>query len=430
MKKILAMTFAAVAALSLGLSAQDVSFENLMSSLPKSQAAVPAVGETAVVAAQPQDAAPAQRDWLVLVFINGVNDLGILGFADKSVNDMEKVGSTAKMAVVVEYGILGVDDPSGRNLNFQRGAKTIYVTQDADPSRITSVPFYASNDGDMGSAANLVRFVKRGIRKFPAQKVAVVVWNHGAGRLGISYDDVSKNHMEVDQLGAALAQIKQALGHKIDVFATDACLMQMAAVAYELKDSAAVIVGSEETIPGDSYPYDAILGPLAANTGMGAEALGALMVDAYGAYYHDNVTLSALRSSALPGFVGLLNRWVNTVEADPKAFKAAASKTAVDSTYNFEMDDSKDLYDYLGNVNGLLAASPAARQAGAALRNYMTGSLMIRATALPSMAKAHGLSIYIPQLRYNSANYEKLNFTRDSLWDDYLRAMMEERLKP
>jgi hypothetical protein len=431
MKKALLMTFVALAALTLGLSAQDVSFDSLMSNLPKPSAAVPAVGETAVVSVQPVDAAPArQREWLVMVFINGVNDLGILGYANKSVNDMEKVGSTDQMAIVVEYGILGIDNPTGRNLSFQRGAKTIFVTKDADPDKITSLPFYSSNDADMGSAANLVRFAKRGIRKFPAQKVALVVWNHGGGRLGISYDDVSQNHMEVDQLGAALAQVKQALGHKIDVFATDACLMQMSAVAYELKDSAKVIVGSEETVPGDSYPYDTILGPLAANPGMEAEALGALMVDAYGAHYGDNVTLSALRSSALPGFTGMLNKWVNAVKADPKAFKAATSKGVVDATYNFEMEDSKDLYDYISNVNNLLTASPAAKQAGAALRSYMTGNLIINATKMPSLPKAHGLAIYIPALRYNSANYEKLAFARDSLWDDYLRDMMEVRLKP
>jgi hypothetical protein len=282
----------------------------------------------------------------------------------------------------------------------------------------------------MGSAANLVRFVKRAARRFPARKTAVVIWNHGAGRLGISYDDATKNHMEVDQLGLALGQIKQALGKKIDVFATDACLMQMAGVAYEFKDAAKVIVGSEEVIPGDSYPYGEILGPLAASPGMDAEALGGLMVDAYGAYYGDKVTLSAIRSSALPGFVDRLNNWVGAVRADPKAFAAATAKNTVDVTHNFSMKDSKDLYDYLGNVSDLLARSPAVKGASAGLRDYISGTLLVRDTALPSMTTSHGLAIYVPRMRYNSANSEKLAFARDSLWDDFLRDMMEERLKP
>jgi len=429
MRRILLVTFAALAALTMGLKAQDVSFDSLYKDLPQPAAAAPAPAPVAA-APQGQAAQAAEREWLVMVFINGVNDLGILGYANKSINDMEKVGSTDRMAVVVEYGILGEDGSGARNLQFQRGSKSIYVTRDNDANRITSVPFYSSNDADMGSSANLVRFVKRAVRRFPAKHTAVVIWNHGNGRLGIAYDDVSRNHMEVDQLGRALGQVRQFLGRRIDVFATDACLMQMAGVAYEFKDAADVIVGSEEVVPGDSYPYADILGPLAANPGMNSEQLGALMVDAYGAYYNSRVTLSAIRSSALPGFVGRLNKWVSAVKADPKAFAVATSRNAVDVTYNFSMKDSKDLYDYLGNVSDLLARSQEVKNASADLQNYISGTLLVRDTALPFVSHAHGLAIYIPAMRYNSANYEKLLFARDSLWDDFLRDMMEERLKP
>ncbi|MBI5743408.1 MAG: hypothetical protein HY952_02550 [Elusimicrobia bacterium] len=428
MKRIVLVTLAALAALTMGLKAQDVSFDNLYKDLPQPVAAAPAVPAPAAVEPVTQAAPAAERDWLVMVFINGVNDLGILGFANKSINDMEKVGSTDRMAVVVEYGILG-QEGAARNLQFQRGSKTIFVGKDNDDQRITSLPFYSSNDADMGSAANLERFVKRAVRRFPARRTAVIVWNHGGGRLGIAWDDVSKNHMEVDQLGRSLARLKQFLGRKIDVFATDACLMQMAGVAYELKDSADVIVGSEEVIPGDSYPYAEILGPLAANPGMRAEQLGTLMVDAYAAYYAgEKVTLSALRSSALPGFTELLNAWVKAVNADPKARKAALSEATVNTTYNFQMRDSRDLYDYLNNVDDLLPKSLAVKNASADIKGYLEGSLIIKDSAL--ISNAHGLAIYIPDLRYNSANYEKLAFARDSLWDDFLRAMMEERLKP
>ena len=149
------LILAVSAAMTAGLKAQEVSFDSLMSELPRA-------GASAAVVPAP---AAVEREWLVLVFINGVNDLGILGFADKDINEMEQAGSTDKMAVLVEYGILGIDDPAARNLRFQRGSKTIYITRDADVSKITSPVIYTSNDADMGSAANLVRFVKRGMRR-------------------------------------------------------------------------------------------------------------------------------------------------------------------------------------------------------------------------------------------------------------------------
>ncbi|MDO8805994.1 MAG: clostripain-related cysteine peptidase [Elusimicrobiota bacterium] len=427
------LTLAVLAAMSMGLKAQDVSFDSLMSNLP-SPAASPAATAPAPVAAVPQPAPAAGREWLVLVFINGVNDLGILGYANNDINEMEAVGSSDKLAVVVEYGILGIDDIYGRNLQFPRGSKTLHIMRDADTMKITSPVISTTNYADMGSEANLVRFVKRGIRSFPAKKTAVILWNHGSGRLGISYDDVSKNSMEVDKLGAALAQIKKALGgRKIDVFATDACLMQMASVAYEFRDSAEVIVGSEENIPGEGYPYTAILNQLSADTGMGAEALGRVMVDAYGASYGSDATLSAIRTSALPGFVRALNNWVAAVKTDQPAFAAASAAALVNSTSRFSQKESKDLVDYTERVEARLAASQPVKNTGAALRGYISTNLVIRNAAKPANQKvytqAKGLAIYIPDSQYNSANYEKLAFAGASLWDDFLLDMMRERLK-
>ena len=410
------LTLAVLAAMTLGLNAGAASFDTLMSVLPRPSGA----DTSAAVDAAPQASPAAEREWLVLVFINGVNDLGILGFANADINEMEAVGSSDRLAVVVEYGILGIDDNLGRNLQFQRGSKTIFVTRDADLSKITSPVIFNSNEADMGSEANLVRFVKRGLRRYPAKKVAVILWNHGAGRLGISYDDVSKNYMEVDKLGAALSLVKKTLGRKIDVFATDACLMQMAGVAYEFKDYAEVIVGSEEEIPGNGYPYTELLGRLSNNTGMDAEALGSAMVETYGASYNSAATLSAIRTAALPGFAGALDAWVEAVKADP-------------ATSRFSQRESKDLFDYLERVEARLPASQPVKEAGAALKAYLSNDLIIKNVAKPAGRKpytqAKGLAIYIPDSQYNSANYEKLVFTRDSLWDDFLLDMLREWLK-
>jgi hypothetical protein len=209
--------------------------------------------------------------------------------------------------------------------------------------------------------------------------------------------------------------------------------MQMAGVAYEFKDSAEVIVGSEEEIPVNGYPYTELLGRLSNNAGMDAEALGQAMVETYGASYNSAATLSALRTSALPGFVGALNAWVKAVKADRAAFAAATDAGLVAATSRFTQKESRDLYDYLERVEAGLPASQPVKEAGVALRDYLSSELIIKNVAKPAGRKpytqAKGLAIYIPDSRYNSANYEKLAFTGVSLWDDFLLDMMRERLK-
>jgi len=433
-RNILIIAVAALAALMVNIKAQDISFERLSAGVAEIRAESANIAEPVPAAAEISAAAPAaQREWLILIFIDGINNLGIAGFADKNINAMEKVGSTDQVAVVTEFGILGADS-SSNNIKFQRGSKTILIKKDNLPDVITSPVIYPSNDTDMGSSAHFVRFAQRNIRQFPAKKVAIILWNHGGGRAGIAWDDVSGNHMEVDQLGRAMSQIQGTLGHKVDIFATDACLMQMAEVTYELKDSVSVIVGSEEVIPGDGYPYDKILAPLVANPGMSDEGLGKVIVDAYGTHYSSDpkATLSALRTSALPGFINLLNDWVQIVTSDTEAFKVASAASTVNRIYDFpnqrpKRNDSKDLYDYLSYVGRILPDGTAAVTAGSALKEYIASDLIIRKTAMAP--KARGLAIYIPDLRYDSANYEKFAFAADSLWDDLIKLMMEERLK-
>lgn len=60
-------------------------------------ASAPALAESVSAAAK---AAP--KEWTVMVFINGKNDLELAGLYN--VNQMEKIGSTSKMNIVVEQG--------------------------------------------------------------------------------------------------------------------------------------------------------------------------------------------------------------------------------------------------------------------------------------------------------------------------------------
>jgi hypothetical protein len=256
----------------------------------------------------------------------------------------------------------------------------------------------------------------------------------------------------------ALADITKSTGKKVDVYASDACLMQMASVIYELKDKTDVVVGSEEIDPGYGFPYDTILQALNSDPGMGAEGLGKVVVQKFHDFYYpyqglvlrgnQGTTISAVRTSELRGFVRLLNAWVKEAE---KPENAAAVMEAVLSTgtlsfeYGYDGVDSaysprsKDLSDFISQVNadskttlGLITKpSPTLKAMGQVLQDVISQKLVIISTTTgPDRAyeRAKGVAIYFPQMIYDPS-YDETKFAADSLWDDFIKEMLKRRQK-
>ncbi|MBI4802800.1 MAG: hypothetical protein HY796_09795, partial [Elusimicrobia bacterium] len=337
MKKLaLAMT-AAILASPLGA---EINFDNpkfnLADELPAMELSLP--GPAA--AGENDSRVRPDKEWTVMVFVNAKNNLERYGMLD--MNEMEMIGSTDKVNVVVELGrIAGYDSSDGNWV----GSRRYLVKKDGNTGKITSPVVQDLGKVDMGDYKHLIDFAVWARTNYPARKYMLIVWNHGSGWLksvggqkGISYDDETGNHINTPQLGLAM----KAIG-KVDVYGSDACLMQMPEVNYEIKDYVDYIVGSEETEPGDGYTYNLLLGPLAAKPAMGAQELGKLAVDAYSDHYQSisqESTQSLVKSAAHAGFVPLVNDFVKAALASGEK---ALVKTALSGTQSYAYSDNKDL---------------------------------------------------------------------------------------
>jgi len=74
--------------------------------------------------------------------------------------------------------------------------------------------------------------------------------------------------LDNQELKRVLATAHRPLGRKIDVVGIDACPRTMIEVAYQLRDHAQILVGSEEVEPGPGWPHAAIRGDLTKNPTM------------------------------------------------------------------------------------------------------------------------------------------------------------------
>ena len=360
----------------------------------------------------------AAKKWTIMVYINGKNNLE--SFALKDLNEMEMVGSSDKVNIVVELGrIDGYCDEDGD----WTGVRRYLVKKDGDTGEISSPVVQYLGGSDMGDYKNLTAFGSWAKAAYPAEHYMLIVWNHGSGwekdvqaglAKGISYDEETYNHITTPQLGEALRQMGG-----VDVYGSDACLMQMAEVVYELKGAADYIVGSEETEPGDGYTYNTFLKPIVKNPAMPPAEAARTAVNAYADHYaaiSRNTTQSYVSAEALPDLLKLVNDWTAAVEA---AGEKRLVRKAVANAQSFRIRENKDLYDFVEIITDG-TKDKKARLKGLTLMELISGRLVGANRPVGySYARAHGIAVYLPDSPAGAA-YGELQWAKDSGWARFI----------
>lgn len=378
------------------------------------------------------------KEWTVMVFINGKNDLEIAGLYN--VNMMEKIGSGKDLNIVVEQGrMAGQNGDTDLDGNWT-GSRRMLIRKDKDENKTSSTVLMETRDVDMGDYKRVVDFMKWSKENFPAKRYMLIIWNHGTGWMdprveqkGISFDDETGNYIRTPQIGQILKE-----AYKVDILAFDACLMQMAEVAYEVKDYAEVIVGAEETVPGLGYPYDLFLGAMAKKPAMSNEETGAIMVEAFKMFYDavkKNANHSAIRASKVAGLgekiaaFSALAKEVGDMDALKAARNGVMRYDAVGegSDPQFTISFYGDLAQFAKLTADNLKEHPKAAElkaAAAALGEYIDKELVIHKGASGKnrvgreMSESRGISVYLPPVE-TRITQEKLEGIFEAPYTDF-----------
>jgi hypothetical protein len=360
---------------------------------------------------------PQIKEWTVMVFVNAKNNLESYGLKD--VNEMEMVGSSDKVNVIVELGrISGYSSEDGN----WTGCRRYYIQKDNDTKKITSPMLLETPKCDMGSWEYMVDFVKWTKERYPAKKYVLVVWNHGSGwnkggdisyllnEKGISYDDETRNHITTPQLRMALEKIGG-----VDILAMDACLMQMIEVAYEVKDWTQYIVASEEVEPGDGYTYNTWLEPLVKNPTADARTLSKYMVDSYGDYYQSerDTTQSSIDAKALKELARVSDDFISALIASNDVNNA---KNARAKAQKFYYSSNKDFYHFVKLITDNTQVSDV-KSKGQALLDLLKNKVIVHNRS--GYQNAYGLAVYVPT--YYTTSYDELMWAKETKWDDLIK---------
>ncbi|MCX5839359.1 MAG: clostripain-related cysteine peptidase [Deltaproteobacteria bacterium] len=398
--------------------------------------------------------ATGQAKWSFLVYMAGDNNLD--GAALRDIAEMARAGSTKDVNILVQLD--RIEDNLTRRFRITQGGgfKTDCIQTFGD-----------TNTGD---PQILYEFVKWAADNYPADRYALILWNHGSGwwedaksraagpaakkprrRLfrhpvrypvpqehvnipvpqehrSICYDDTSGGDaLDNSELRIVLAGICALLGRKIDLLGMDACLMNMVEVAYQLRESVNVIVGSEIEEPFDGWPYAEILTRLTARPRQDAAALARWIVKSYLLSYKgkdETVTQSALDVSRIGEMTAKVDALsaslLAALETDSKLIEAAWRRSP-----RFYDDNYIDLACFTKNLRKKADAELQAKVVDliAALKAGKGRAILCQGKIGRQVRGTCGLSIYFPGDRINTA-YRNLDFSGDCKWIAFLERFL------
>ena len=336
------------------------------------------------------------KHWTFMVYLDGDNNLEAAGIDDFL--EMASIGSSPDANIVVQFDRVGGYSTSYDNWT---STKRFYITNGMTPTEDNALQDLGElNHGDPQTLIDFVNWAKE---NYPADNYALVLWNHGGGwrldkqereaRLlqnkkkmsfkAVCWDDTNgHDSLYMDEVQSALNSAGGA-----NLIGFDACLMGMVEVAYEMRDLGEVMVGSEETEPGDGWPYDAILQDLVNNSEWSPAELGSSIVDRYYESYGDSETQSAIDLSNMDNLANSISNlgqaMIDNWSSEPAAVKIAAVSVITE-----------------------IENSVIREQHGSAWRN------------------AAGLAIYLPQTSgdFDSDYNTVIDFSNDTQWNEFIQA--------
>lgn len=214
--------------------------------------------------------------WAVYWYLCGSDLEGEDGFATADLQELLEVALPDNVTVVIETG--GAQEWQNDLVDGSVLQRYVYNSEglelvDEQPS------------ASMGEGETLEAFLRFASEHYPADKTAVVFWNHGGGSVsGASFDELyDYDSLTLGEMYAAFSAVWEPNTEEqpLELVGFDTCLMATVDTAYTFCDLSRYMVASEETEPANGWYYSQWVQALADDPTMDGAALGRAICDAY-----------------------------------------------------------------------------------------------------------------------------------------------------
>ncbi len=267
----------------------------------------------------------------------------------------------------------------------------------------------------------LSSFIQWCAENFPANRNALIFWDHGGGSVsGFGYDEKFQSSGSM-----SLAEIDKALtdgGVQFDFVGFDACLMATAENALMLTKHADYMIASEETEPGIGWYYTNWLTTLSENTSISTLELGKEIIDDFVETCAEKcggqsttlsiVDLAEVEATVPKALVAFSN---DTYERIRNQEYAQVSNARSDSREfgSSSRIDQVDLVHLAKNMNS---------EEGDALAEALLGTVKYNRTS-SNMTNSYGISIYFPFRKASMVDNAVDTYEQIGMDDEYARCI-------
>ena len=362
------------------------------------------------------DTTTSTAKYTVMVYMVG-SDLesgGNAGTTDLA--EMMQVGSTDNLKVIVTTG--------GANKDGWRTVKRRLINRGSE-TEISDL-----GNLNMGQPATLQDFIEWAVENYPADKYALIMWDHGAGAIGGEPYNIVFGNDENNNDGLSLPEIRQALqsaytttGKKFDLIGFDACLMATLETASIMSSFGNDLVASEELEPGHGWDYAAILSAIKSNSDISGAVLGQTIADSYKSHAQTEspssapeITLSVIDLSKVSNVINRLESLATAAGTNIQNSGQTAWSTIADGRSKAEdYGGETDMADLKHIAQNITPAYPT--EANALIAAIDQAVLYkIKGAARPN---SNGLSIFLPNKNINNPGladmitaYDNLDFSQ------------------
>lgn len=369
-----------------------------------------------------------QREWTLVVYMDGDNNLE--PFVLKDLDEMERAMPEKGVEIIALVDRAeGFSDEDG-NWKDTRIFRVHPDRQHGIKSEVLSTP----GEQNLGDPSVLRAFLSSALKTFPANRYALILWNHGSGWAGHVTDNTAPgtpqnfDKLTLPELRTAIIGALQNVGlKKIDLVGFDMCLMAQIETAYELENLADVMVGSEAIEPNDGWPYEAVI-PIFSNPAISTKQVAKRIVAAYHDHYRSSQESMTTQSAfdlkgvgetlkALDNVVHKLNGRLDltwpTVSRALFFSESYAARTEVQRGKNALA--SIDLMDALNRLRINMKNFPAGSEYDALVTSM--DKFVLASQTSPAHRLSTGVAIYAPITgsKFNSA-YRQTRFSKTSRW--------------